>query len=309
MRIGLVVDASCDLPRSFLQQHAVHVLPNVLTFGSKHYVDDRSPEETMGLFRRLIADKSVPADARACEVDEIRALFLDELVCEYDRVLVLTACAGRSEAFSRATEASYAILQSYRERREAAGRSGTFALRILDSRTLGAGQGVLACRAVSVCAGADMPFEKLRSALSDEASRVRTLFVPNDLFYLRQRGLGGPADAIGAVGYAVGRMARLKPVLELSAAGMRVVARGRGFGSAASAALDVAREAVREGLGAPVMVLSFGGDPRVIRDLPAYQDLEAQAANRRVELHLAVMSATLGVRLGPGAMSVAWVER
>lgn len=308
MRIGLVVDASCDLPRSFIREHGIHVLPSVLSFGTKHYVDERDPEETMALFRRLIADKSLPASSQACSVEEIRNLFLDELVCDYDRVLVISACASRSNVFAAATEASYAILQSYRERRGAAGQAGSFALRILDSGTLGAGEGAVACRAVSAAAAGEVPFEKLRASLKDESARVTTLFVPNDLDYVRQRGLGGPTDTLGTGGYALGRVAGLRPVLALSSQGLRVVARGRGFSAAATTALDFAREAMRGASGPPVVVLSFGGDPRVIRDLPAYQDLEAQAASQRVEIHLAVMSATLGLRLGPGALSIAWIE-
>ena len=54
--------------------------------------------------------------------------------------------------------------------------------------------------------------------------------------------------------------------------------------------------------------MSFGGDPRIIRELPAYQDFEGFAATHRVQLHLSVMSATLAVNVGPGAFSLAYVE-
>jgi DegV family protein with EDD domain len=309
MRIGVVVDASCDLPRSYLESHGIHVLPNVLSFGKKRFEDARDPEATMNLFRRLIADKSVEVTSQACGVDQIRDLFLEEVVADYDRVLVVSACARRSEVFKNATEASYAILQSYRELRNEAGQSGSFALRVLDSATLCAGHALVACRAVTEASTGAVPFEKLRTSLKYEAGRVRTLLVPNDLFYVRHRGLGGPGDMLGGSDYALGRMARLRPVIEVSGGESRVAGRGRGFESAASVALDQAREAVRRGLGAPVVTLSFGGDPRLVRDLHAYQDLEAQAASQRVELHLAVMSATMGVRLGPGALSVAWMEQ
>lgn len=308
MRIGVVVDSSCDLPQSYLGSHGIHVLPNVLTFRGKRYLDARDPVETMNLFRRLIADKSAEAASRACSVEEIREIFLDALVTDYDRVLVISPCARRSEIFRNATDASYAILQSYRERRHQAGESRAFSLRILDSGTLCAGHGILVHRAVATIASGELPFEKMRSGLKEDAGRIRTLLVPNDLFYVRHRGLGGPADALGGGDYTLGRITNLKPVLELGSESNRVIGRARGFEAAASAALELARAAVRGGLGAPVVNISFGGDPRVIRDLNAYQDLEAQAASQRAELHLAVMSAAMGVRLGPGALSVAWIE-
>lgn len=307
MRIGVVVDSSCDLPRSYVEEHGIHVLPTVLEFGGKSYVDSRNPEETMGFFRRYISDRAIPARSTACSVEEIRDIFLNELVLAYDRVLVLSACAARSDTFQRATDASYGILQAYRERRELAGQSGSFSLRVLDSGTLCAGQGVLACQAVRL-AGEHLPFEKLRRALRDDVRRTHCIVVPNDLYYLRNRGLGGAGGGVGRTGYALGRLADVKPLVEITSGGTKIVDRARGFAAAASTALERARDAIRRGLHAPVVTLSFGGDPRIVRDMPAYQDLEAHAAAQRVDLHLAVMSATMGVRLGPGALSAAWLE-
>ncbi len=308
MRIGVVIDASCDLPRSFLEDQRIHVLPSLLDLGGKRLVDDRDPDTTMQAYRRYFTDRELPCASAPCSIEEMSALFLEQLVPRYDRVLVIAPDAARSRVFQQATDASYAILASYRERRQQAGLSGSFALRILDSGSLAAGQGVLAWRASSLAREGDMPFEKYRAALASDAARVRCLIVPGDLYYLRNRGLGGPGEALGAGAYALGKVAGIHPVLELAGGALKVVARGRGFPAAAAAALDRARQALRSGIGPAAVILSFGGDPRILRDLPAYQDLEAQAASQRVELHLALMSATTGARLGPGALTVGWID-
>jgi fatty acid-binding protein DegV len=262
----------------------------------------------MVMYRRFIADKAMDARSSACSAAEIRDLFLEKLVLDYDRVIVISACAAHCATFEHATEASYGLLQAYRERRESAGRTGSFALRVLDSASLCAGQAVLACEAVRLAGEGSLPFEKLRRALKDDTRHTRCLLVPNDLFYLRKRGLDGSGRGLGRAGYALGRLADLKPVLEIAGKRTRIRDRARGFEGAANRALERARDAIRAGLKAPVVALSFGGDPRVVRDMPAYQDLEAHAAAQRVDLHLSVMSATMGVRLGPGALSVAWME-
>jgi fatty acid-binding protein DegV len=72
--------------------------------------------------------------------------------------------------------------------------------------------------------------------------------------------------------------------------------------------MDEARRAIARGLGTPALVLSFGGDPRVIRQMDAYQELEAAAVGAQLDMHLAVMGAATGARLGPGAFSIAWLE-
>lgn len=308
MRVGFVVDATCDLPDACLEGHGVRILPHILELGSRTWIDERDPEKTMMLYRRFIADRSVEARVNAASTAQIRDIFLQELVLDYDRVLVISAAAELSDMHAHATEASYAILQHYRERRDEAEHAGSFALRVLDSHSLGAGEGIVLCRALELLEEGKRGFEKIRLVLRDELDRVRCLFVPGDPWYLRRRGMDGRGGGIGRGDYLLAEFAGLRPVIELSRGSRRVVARSRSFEAACGFAMDEAREAISRGLGTPALVLSFGGDPRVIRQMTAYQELEAVVVSARLDLHLAVMSAATGTRLGPGAFSVAWLE-
>jgi fatty acid-binding protein DegV len=307
MRIGLVVDASCDLPDAQLEAHGIRILPSILDFDGKSWVDDRDPPRTMMLYRRYIADRAVVTRSGACSAQEIREIFLQELVLDYERVLVISACAEFSELFQRATEASYSILQEYRQRRAAGERSGSFALRVLDSRTLCAGEAVMVCRALQLLAAGGLGFEKMRRTLQEETARIACLLVPGDPWYLRRRGLDGNGRGLSWADFALARGFDVLPVIELAGGGRRTIARLRGFDAACAAALARAGAAIARGLGTPALVLSFGGDPRVIRAMDAYQELEARAAEARIDMHFSVMSATMGARVGPGALSVAWL--
>ncbi|NHA14397.1 DegV family protein [Thioalkalivibrio sp. XN279] len=308
MRVGFVVDASCDLPDACLERHGVRILPHVLELGSRTWIDERDPEQTMMLYRRFIADRSVEARVNAASTAEIRDIFLQELVLDYDRVLVISAAAEFSDMHAHATEASYAILQAYRERRDAADRAGSFALRVLDSRSLGAGEGVVLCRALELLEDGRQGFEKIRLTVRDELERVRCLFVPGDPWYLRRRGMDGRGKGIGRGEYLLAELAGVRPIIELSRGVQQVVARPRGYAAACAQAMDEARKAIARGLGTPALVLSFGGDPRVIRKMEAYQELEAAAVSAQLDMHLAVMGAGAGARLGPGAFSIGWLE-
>lgn len=309
LRIGLVVDSSCDLSMAQIEDYGVRVLPSILEFEGKSCVDDRGPDSTMAYYRGFIADKAVAGRSVACSAAEIQEIFLRELVLDFERVLVISACAELSETFQRATEASYAILQGYRARREAGRQRGSFALRVLDSRSVCAGEAVLAGRALSLLFDERQPFEKTRRRIREETGRIRCLLVPGDPWYLRHRGLDGEGAGLGRGDYALARMTNFRPVLEVVGGQRRTVARARGFQAACATAMQRARDAIRQGLGAPAVALSFGGDPRVIREMPAYLDLEAQAVAAHIDIHLAVMSAMMGVRFGPGAFSIAWLGK
>lgn len=308
MRIGFVVDASCDLPDACLEQHGVRVLPNVLDLGGRTWLDERDPEQTMLLYRQFIADRSVPTRVNAASAGAIRDIFLQELVLDYDRVLVLTAADELSQMHAHATEASYGILQAYRERRDEAERAGNFALRVLDTRTLAAGEGIALARAVQLLEEGDLGFEKIRGTLRDDLERLHCLLVPGDPWYLRRRGLDGHGGGLGRGDHLLAVAFGVRPVIELRGGVQQVIARPRGFDAACALALGQARSAVERGLGTPTLVLSIGGDPRLVRQMAAYQELEAAAATARLDLHLSVMSASTGTRLGPGAFSVAWLD-
>ena len=307
MRIGFVVDAYCDLPDAYLEACGVRVLPAIVELGGTTWVDDRAPEQTMTLYRRFVADRAIEARSGACSAAEIQEIFLQELVLDYDRVLVLTTGAELSEFFARATEASYSILQNYREKRAQAERAGSFALRVLDSGTIAAGESVLLCRGLALLAESGLGFEKIRRTLREETGRIVCLVVPGDPWYLGQRGIDGRGGGLSAADQALAQSLKVRPVVEFTAGRRRIIARPRGHAAAVRHALERAGEALVNGLGAQSVVLSFGGDPRIIREMAAYKEFEAAAAAARIELHLAVMSAAMGARVGPGALSVAWL--
>lgn len=308
MKIGVVIDASCDLPRSYIDEHELTVLPGLLEFDDKEIVDVRDPAETLAIYRRYIADKSAVARSRALDVEHIRDLFLDDLVLRYDRVLVLCVSGTRGRVFSHATEASYAILQGYRDRRQQAGREGQFALRVLDTGSVGPGEAVLAHEAVRLIEEESPPFEKLRRTIKDLARQVVCLTVPNDLWYLHTRARSKGENSMSLGLYRLGRVLDIKPILEMRQGESRVVARTKGFERAVSRVLDAARDTMSKGHLRPVVAMSFGGDPRLIREMTAYQEFEAFAAIHKCRLHLSVMSATMAVNVGPGAFALAYIQ-
>ncbi|MGD8425222.1 MAG: DegV family protein [Gammaproteobacteria bacterium] len=309
MKIGVVIDASCDLPRSFIEDHQLVVMPGLLEFGDKEIVDLRDPKETLSVYRRFIADKSILSRSRAPEVEQIRDLFLDDLVLRYDRVLVLCVSGTRGRVFDRATQASYAILQGYRERREQAGRGGQFALRVLDTGNVGPGEGVLAHEAIRIIEEQAPPFEKLRRTLKDMARQTICLTVPHDLWYLHNRARSKGENSMTLSFYRLGRALEIKPILEMRDGRSRVAGSVRGFERAVARVLDQARDVLSKGHILPVVVMSFGGDPRIIREMTAYQEFEAFAAAHKCRLHLSVMSASMAVNVGPGAFALAYIQK
>ena len=148
MRIGIVVDSACDLPPAWLEAHDVKLLPVTVRIGDTRFVDLRDERATLDFVDAHVAERGHTAETAAYPSDRIKALFLDELVIEYDYVFCLTVTRHRSQIHDNATHASFAILNEYKPIRAAAGHATPFALRIVDSQQVFAGQGILPVEAV-----------------------------------------------------------------------------------------------------------------------------------------------------------------
>ena len=308
MKIGLAVDATCDLPMAFLEKHGVTVLPGRIRFDDLESLDRRDPRETMSFYRRYVADRSADTATGPGAAGELREFFLEHFVTRHDRVLVLCRSAARGGSFDQATQASYGVLKRYRDIRRAAGLDPAFALRVVDLGSIGPGEGVIAHFAVRQIENAP-PFDALRRAVEGAGARTETWVVPQDPAYLRRPAERYPMVRPGGLRYLSSRIRGRLPVLTLQQGAVRAGAVVADFRAGVEFVFERARQAVEAGVSVPALVMSFGGDPRIIRNLPAYQHFEGFAADRKLDLQLCVMSASLAVHLGPGAFAAAWAVR
>lgn len=304
--LGIVVDSVCDLPRAFIDRYDIHVLPVSLHFGEQVFEDTRDPEEAKRFYREFLDDKSTEFKTRALDTEAITRLFLDRFVLNYSKVLVIACSASRSRLFQNATQASYALLKQQRHRRQAAGLPGSFALRVVDSKSLYAGEAIVAHEAVQLADSESSALEAMRQELEKLGEKVVTLLAPQDPYFMRFRARKKGEKSIGPVGYQLARTFDLKPIVRMIDGQSTVMARPQGFDAALDRMFDTARDAISQELSKPLVAMSYAGDPTIISDRAAYKSFAAFADSQGIEVTLAVMSATSGINVGPGAFSLAY---
>ncbi|HEX6549816.1 MAG TPA: DegV family protein, partial [Gammaproteobacteria bacterium] len=309
MRIGVVIDAACDLPRSFIDQHGIEVLPIRVHFGDREFIDVRDANATMAFYRHYLANKEVVAETEPLSADEIRDLFLDQYVLKYDHVLVITVTSSRSPIFENATKASFAILSGYKERRKQANVEGPFSLRVLDSKTLFTGQGVLVYEALRLLKEGNLSFDQLRPAVESFTQYVHAYLVPEDLVYVRTRARAHGDRSVSWLGYQLGTLLDIKPILQAYRGQTGPVAKVHGFNAAVAQMFDMAVTEIKRGLRTNVICMSYAGNPDVIRQHPAYANFAKVAATHGVELLLTVMSITAGINMGPGSFAIGYAAQ
>lgn len=303
MRIGIMVDATCDLPRSFLDEHGIEILPITVRIDQDSFVDHRDPDAALAFYRDHLGDRGHAAETDSLSEIEIRDLFLGQLVVKYDCVFCLTVSASRSPIHKRASTASFAILKDYRPVRQQAGMITPFLMRVIDTRNFFAAQGITAIEAVRMRDVGASP-GRIRERLEVLANHTYGYVVPRDLYYIRSRARKKGDSSVGFMSVALGSALDIKPILQGYRGETKPVGKVRGFEPAVLSLLTYAAGQVRNGLLTRSLCISYGGDVEELERLPGLSELAETCTEKGVSLHYSVMSITGMVNLGAGALSL-----
>ena len=305
MRIGVVADATCDLPLDFIRDHRIGMLPIAIRLGDETLVDERDPELTLKFYTEQLATKGLSAETMPFTAEQIREKFLANIVLEYDYVFCITVTSTRSAIFENATKASFAILNDYKSVRAAQGISGPFALRVVDSKQMFCGTGVLTAEAAKLAKAGVNPND-IRKRLDELRDNIVGYMVPNDLYYIRTRGAKKGEKSIGLLTYAIGSALDIKPVICSYRGATEPVAKIRGYERAVEKMFGFAANQIRRGINTQHLCISYGGDPQLIAGLPGYGNLAKTAREHGIEILASIMSATAAVNTGGGCVAIAW---
>jgi len=303
MRFGLVIDSPCDLPAEFIEKHHIINMPVAIHIDGEMLVDDRNPELIARFIKGNLCDRSHGAVSEPYSAEQVCELFLNRLVLEYDCVFCMTTMASRSGIFANAQKASLAILNKYHPIRKKAGIGAPFMMRVIDTQTVFAAQGVCAYEALRLFEQAK-PIGAIRERLDDIVRNTHGFLIPRDLFYLRARIRARGDRSVSLVSAGVGTMLDIKPILRTYRGETAPVGKARGFEQAAGKLLSYARERVLAGLIVPAVCMSYGGDTAQVESLPGYAGLKAACVDSGVELLLSPMSVSGMVNIGIGGLSL-----
>ena len=307
MRIGLTVDSACDLPREFLDQHKVVVLPIAVKIDQTTFSDERDPAATLRFYRESLGERGHAAETLPYTVEQIRELFLTRLVREFDFVFCLTITSTRSPIHENCVMASREILRYYHPIRQEAGLKGIFQMRVIDSQTLFAGQAITVLEAVRMIEAGET-HTAIYDRLGYLAKNTYAYMLPRDLYYLRARAAKKGDKSVSWFKAAMGTALDIKPILQAYRGQTGAVGKGRGFDAGAKLLFGYAADRVRKGLLAPYVNLSYGGELDKLYALPGYDDLARTCEQHKVQIGATGMSITGMVNVGEGAVTIGFAS-
>lgn len=304
MRVGLIVDSACDLPYEFRRKHDLFVLPVTAVIDGQTYIDEHEPVRTQEFYQSGLLQKGHHAETQAFSPQQIHDLFMEKIVTQFDVAICETVTRSRSLIFQNATEAMNTVMSHYEEARKAAGRDGKFSMRVIDSKQIFAGQGLLAAHTLSLIEQ-KLSKNALRNEVETFTDKIYTCVIPRDLHYIRERARKRGDKSVSALVAFLGKALNITPVIFGKGAEGQPVAKTRSFVMAVEKVMNYAAGRVEAGLLSPYVCLSCGLTWTEIEDLPGLNRLRDACERNGVELLLSQMGITSSIYVGPGSLCLA----
>lgn len=306
MEIGLVVDAACDLPPAFLAERGVEVLPIGIRLGERQLQDVRDPERTAAFYReRLDRRTELHAQSHPLDPTEVEATLLERWATRYDHLVCMTITSARSPIYAHATRAALTVGTRAREKRRAEGLPLRWGATVINSRSMFAGQAVLAWEAVRLReAGATLGELELR--LRALAERIHTYLVADDLYFVLHRAARKGDRSVNWASYALGNLLDVKPILHCHRDTTGPVAKARGFDAGVRRVFDNVLAEAGRGLEVPCVCVSYAGALDRLEQMPGFAAFRAELEAAGHTVLVSQMSKTGAVNVGVGSLCVAF---
>jgi DegV family protein with EDD domain len=275
--VAIVTDSTAYMPPNLVEQHQIHVVPNVVNWGTKTYrdgVDITSSE----FFERRKSDPENPTTAVA-SIGEFRDVY---------------AKAAEGAGAVLGIHLSAKLSGTYSAAEQARGLLTDMNIKVIDSNATAMALGFVVLAAARA-ADEGKSLDEVVAAAEATIPRVGLVFTVETLEFLRRGGRIGGAQAF------LGGLLDMKPILELRDGRVEPVERVRSKKKALDRILDI------------ITAQTAGKSPIRLATIHAAAEAEAkallEAAKGRmnvVEGIVAEASPTVATHTGPGTVGLAY---
>ena len=280
MNIQITSDSTCDLPKELLDTYSIELVPLIVMKEDQEYLDNVTITPS-DIFRHVANGGSLCSTA-ARSVAIYQELF-EKYAGSCDGHIHINIGSGFSSSYQNA----FIAAQSFPN------------VRVVDSRNLSGGQGLLVLKAAQLAQTMD-DLDAIVKALDEYAEKVETSFVLDRLDYMVKGGRCSTVAALGA------NLLNLKPCIELRDGKMGVGKKYRGHYDKCLANYIRDRLRNRDDLDRSTLILVYTQvDDSCLEAVK--QELSASGAFDAV--YTAVAGCTISCHCGPNTLGVIFARK
>ena len=278
----IATSSTCDLPRTYLDEHAIPFISYSFTVNGELREDDCREENRAAIYAGMRAGD----DLKTSMINEfVYYEFFKSLLDQGKDLIFLDMSEKMSVSFENAARAAERVKAEYPDRR----------FYVMDTRCISGGLGLLVMEMVKRKeAGAD--FDQVVAWGEENKLKIAHRFTVDDLNYLKRGGRVFNASAL------VGSLLNIKPVLYVPDAGtLDVVKKARGR--------KAAMAAIRDGILSDLAQVDAAGRTMLILHADCLADAQwvaeqARAAHPELgEIRISSLGVVIGAHTGPGLLT------
>jgi DegV family protein with EDD domain len=276
--IRVVTDSACDLPAALAEKLQIEIVPLTIRFGDEEFVDrrDLSPSE----FWSRCANSPLLPETAAPSPGAFEAAYR-KLAAEGADGIVAVCISGDLSATGQSAELAAQAVKD------------TIPVRVIDSRSVSIGEGLMAVAAADLAA-AGKGMEDAAGAALDRIPRTRVYAALDTLENLKKGGRIGGAQAM------IGSMLSIKPIIEVRDGKVEQESKQR----TRSKALAYLVEKVREQNDIEQLAVMHGSAP----DVDEFVDTIATVFPRD-DIIVGEIGAVIGAHAGPRTIGMGFTVR
>jgi len=282
MKLGLLTDSTCDLPKYLIEQYELEVVPSILILDGKEYADGIGISRE-DFYRRLPSLHTPPTTA-APSIGDFSARYDSLLTRGYEHILSIHAAEALTTIINSARQAA----QDFPEK-----------ITVIDSLSMSLGLGfqVLAA-AEAVFESAEIGLQAALNAVESTRKRLHLFAALDTMENMRRSG------RVPAVVTILGSLLHIKPLIEITNGEVKAIGAVRTTKQANERMMNFLLEA---GPLERLAILHTGAEPRAREFLNTLMQKASQSVPR--DILMVNVTTVIGTHVGPNGLGFAGVRK
>lgn len=277
-QIAILVDSCTDVPEEYLQQHGIYSVPITIIYQDREYKDkiDITAQEVYDRLEIEVPRTSLP------DSESVRQAMHQIRKDGFTNLLVVTIAGALSGTNS--------MMHMVAQEPEQEGMD----IRIIDTKSIGAGAGVQAILAAELVAAGDS-FDEVERKVRQSLGNSSIYFCLSTLEYLARGG------RIGKVSAVLGSLLKIKPIITCNEEGAyAIAAKVRGRAQAIAETINLAVNAAKKHVACTVAVVHGNAREEAAHVM---NEVKRLIPNSKV-FYEGTVSPALVVHTGPGLIGI-----
>ncbi|MGQ9804801.1 MAG: DegV family protein [Chlorobiales bacterium] len=299
MKIAIATDSSCDLPQDLLYQYNIREVPfKVIIDNTVHY-DNRSDLDRESFYNETLKSRrSIKIEEPS--VDDFIQVY-KKLAPNYDGVISIHQSAQFSNTIKNARAAVVQGAEIYRKIRAQKNISTQFQIRVLNSKSISIGLGLLVLRAAELLYD-EINFTKFANELEALADKIFFYLIPSNLSYLRN---AKDLAKVSMLETSVASALDQKMIFVFNKNDVTKQDKLKGFDAAIKEMQTLAMNRLQEAQSFDKVGIVFGGSIIDLEQISSFNTFRLELASSGLGSVVSNLCPSVGIYAGPKAVGVA----